>query len=195
MGMNNSIFFIIIGDDERITSENVQYLNQLILPNEMNAEYCIVKKNEDAFRIGQSESDAKYKVYLDQNSYIIDKNFILKIVNIFEKDENIKMAGVRGYKKNACSEKIEIIGNNLAMKYEDGGGIKEVNEGMEYGVIEVQAVDSHLFVTSQDMEWGDKSLKNQIIERAILTHHLGYKTIVIRENIPMVLFDNNIIDE
>lgn len=193
--MDNSIFFIIIGDDEWTISENVKYLNQLILPNEMNAEYCIVEKNEDAFRIGQSESDAKYKVYLDQNSYIIDKSFILRIVKTFEKDENVKLVGVKGYRSNAISNKIESIGNNLVMRYGEGGGIKEVNEGSEYGVIEVQAIDGHMFVTSQDMEWGDTSLKNQIIERSVLLRHLGYKTIVIREDTPQILFDNNIIDE
>lgn len=193
--MENAIFFIIIGDDERILDENVRYLNHLLLPEKMNAEYCIVSKNEDAFRIGQSESDAMYKVYLDQDAYIIDKNFILKILKVFEENQNIKLVGTRGYKIDLASGKLEIVGNNLAMRYGQNEKIGQICEGTDYGIIEVQAVDSHLFVTSQDMEWGNKSLKNQVVERSVLMRNLGYKTVVIREDTPPILFDNNIIDE
>lgn len=193
--MDNNIFFVIIGDDEWIISENVRYLSQLILPKGMTAEYCIVPKNEEAFRIGQGESAAKYKVYLDQNVYIIDKYFVQKVVKAFEENEFIKLIGVRGYRLIENDKKLKIVGNNLNMKYDNNSQIQKLIEGTEYGVLNVQAVDNHVFVTVQDIDWNGENLKSQVIEASVELRKKGYQTAIIKGESAMTLFDNNILDE
>ena len=46
--------------------------------------------------IAMQKTDAKYKVYLHQNVFIINQNFIKDILDIFQQNKNIGLLGVAG---------------------------------------------------------------------------------------------------
>ena len=41
-------------------------------------------------------SDAKYKIYIDENAIIVNENFLNDIIKIFESDKNIGIIGCSG---------------------------------------------------------------------------------------------------
>lgn len=193
---NNKLLFIIIGDDNQIISENVEYLNNLVLPKEIEAEYCIISQKDNisnALETGRIQSDAHYKVYLDQNVYIIDKDLVLKFIKLFDSDSQITMAGVRGYYYDGKSG--NMIGCNRYMRYANGCRLQELKEGEMSGIIDVAAIDESFVMTVDDTEWTGSNKKEQVIKKCIELKSKGHRTIVWKGDTPSVLFDNGIFDE
>jgi len=50
------------------------------------------------YNFAMQKTDAKYKVYLHQNVFIINQNFIKDILDIFQQNKNIGLLGVAGGK-------------------------------------------------------------------------------------------------
>jgi len=49
-----------------------------------------------AYNSAMKNSDAKYKIYLDENAVIANKNFLYDVIKIFESDEKIGVIGTSG---------------------------------------------------------------------------------------------------
>jgi len=48
------------------------------------------------YNAAMKESDAKYKIYMHQDAYILNKNFLLDLLDIFRSDEEIGLVGMIG---------------------------------------------------------------------------------------------------
>ncbi|EGT4222902.1 glycosyl transferase, partial [Clostridioides difficile] len=76
---NKSICFIIPVKEERIYKECVFYIEHLNIPDDFSIEIVPVRNIESiplAYNKIIDSSDSKYKVYINQNMFIINKNFI-----------------------------------------------------------------------------------------------------------------------
>lgn len=51
------------------------------------------------YNAGMQASDAKYKVYLHQDTLILNRNFISDLLQVFNSDKAIGMLGVLGMEK------------------------------------------------------------------------------------------------
>lgn len=96
---NKKICFIICTNDEVLLKECMLYINQLEVPVGYVTEVVPVKNAASmtsGYNMGMKNSDAKYKVYLHQDVLIVEKDFISKILDIFNSDEAIGMLGMVG---------------------------------------------------------------------------------------------------
>lgn len=97
-------------------------------------------------------SEAKYKVYLHQDTFIINPDFIPDFLDVFRQDENIGMIGVIGSPK--------LPENGIAWKGERCGMLYEqcvydtltFSKGNEH-LTEVEAIDGLLMITQYDIPW------------------------------------------
>lgn len=193
--MKNKISFVLYGDNEWILSENQNYINSLNLPNDTNIEvFRIMNKGSLAscLEFGRKQSDAKYKIYLDQNAYIIDKNFIFKIISTFEKHPKLGILGVRGYYLDTEKNEMKFLGNNLYHQYGYNSKISILKEGEATGVIAALALDKHVMITTVDTPWADDDSNTNIV-KSVELRHMGFETAVLIDDNPMVLFDNSIL--
>ena len=157
--MDNRMFcFIICSNDKLYTQECLYYINLLNIPDGYGIDVLTV---EDArsMTAGYNEamrcSEAKYKVYLHQDVFIINRDFIQDCLNIFRSDEQIGMIG------NVGIEKIPVSGSvwdadRVGKIYEQH--IHEtvlLSNGEKYGsgCMEVEAIDGFLMVTQYDIPW------------------------------------------
>lgn len=95
------ICFISCVNDEKIYKEALFYINHLNKQKGWKVEtLCIkdAKSMASAYNQAIKDSDAKYKVYMHQDVFILNKNFIKDITAIFEKYPMIGMIGVAGSK-------------------------------------------------------------------------------------------------
>ena len=96
--MKDKVAFILYGDTDLILSENLHYIQSLIVPERTEVEaYTLSTQNgiREAIEAGRLQSDAKYKVYLDQNAYVIDKQFLVKTLGVFRQNPQLGALGVR----------------------------------------------------------------------------------------------------
>ena len=85
-------------NNERYVQEALYYIDKLNIPDGYSVD-CITVMDAKSMTGGYNEAmlatDAKYKIYMHQDVYIIENNFIRKILEIF-KNEAIGMIGMVG---------------------------------------------------------------------------------------------------
>ena len=96
---NKKIAFIICTNNKIQFDECKLYIDKLIVPDGYETElipiYGAVSMTS-GYNSAMAETDARYKIYMHQDVYIINKYFLLNIIDIFNKDDSIGMIGMIG---------------------------------------------------------------------------------------------------
>ena len=93
------ICFIVAVNDQRKMQECMRYINSLIVPDGYLTDIitiCEAESMAEAYQTGMEESDAKYKIYLHQDVFIINPTFMQDVIGIFNADTQIGMIGFSG---------------------------------------------------------------------------------------------------
>lgn len=150
--------FIICTNDPVYAQECIYYINHLIVPEKIEIDILTVEEAK-SLASGYNEamqcSQAKYKVYLHHDTFIINPNFIQDCLDIFEKDTQIGMLGNVGVKSMPPSG-VMWDADRYGMLYEQhiyetellANGIDS-----ESSYLEVEAIDGFLMVTQYDIPW------------------------------------------
>ena len=94
----NKITFITCVNNDYWYSECLLYLKHLKMPAGMTAEFIDVrgaKSMTAGYNEGMKRTCAKYKIYLHQDTLIVNKNLVTDLLKIFD-DESIGAVGVIG---------------------------------------------------------------------------------------------------
>lgn len=95
----NKICFIACVNDERLYEESVLYLKQLTVPTGMEVELIAVRGAESmtaGYQEAMEASNAKYKIYMHQDVFILNRNILLTLLGIFRQNKHVGMVGVVG---------------------------------------------------------------------------------------------------
>lgn len=99
--MNDKKFaFIQCSNNEMLLEESKRYLSRLIIPEGYEVDVITItegKSMTSGYNEAISCSDAKYKIYMHQDVFIVNRNFLSDILSIFKSDEKIGMIGMIGY--------------------------------------------------------------------------------------------------
>lgn len=183
---DKKIAFIICVNDDSWFNECQLYIQQLERPEEFEIEVLAVKEAVSmtgGYNEGQASTDAKYKVYLHQDVFIINKRFIFDILHLFE-DNTIGMIGIVGVPK---MPEDGIMWHN--MRYgnlhdlpilERQFQIKPIRY-VEEEYMEVEAVDGLLMATQYDIPWREDVFKAwdfYDVSQSFEYRKKGYKIVV-----------------
>ena len=92
------IAFITCANSDWWYSECRLYLKHLTIPADMTAEFIVIRdaaSMTEGYNRAMRNSDAKYKVYLHQDTFVVNKNLVADLLKIF-RDETIGVVGVIG---------------------------------------------------------------------------------------------------
>ena len=164
---NHKFAFIMCVNDDNYCEEVIAYINCLDIPKGYVADIINVR-NAKGMAAGYNTAmrfcDARYKIYLHQDTFIINPNFLHDLLNIYNKEDAPSMIGAAGCKKispegiwwNSNSQDVRmtwyqdgiltILESNSAGTCDDE---KEINAGYK----EVSCLDGILIATSQDIPW------------------------------------------
>lgn len=186
------VAFIIAVNDEIDFSECKYYINSLYIPEGFEIEIIPVRgahSMTSANNTGCGLSNAKYKVYLHQDVFIINEYFIEDMIDIFKRDEKIGAMGMCGPRKLPSNAIWWESSSSVGKVYESSTGIlkllafKEVNE--QY--CDVEAVDGFLIATQYDLKWRDDIFDGwhfYDISQCFEFLNSGYKVVVPGQSIP-----------
>lgn len=155
---NKKIAFITCVNDDGMYEECLRYIRNLKIPNGYEIDVISIKEADSitsAYNNAMNSTDAKYKVYLHQDTLIINKNFIGDIIKIFSLDENIGMIGLTGAKTIPINAKWWESNKKYGKVYESHTGSMELLSFEEiYGECEeVKAIDGFIMITQYDIPW------------------------------------------
>lgn len=157
----NKIAFITCVLEERQYKECVLYINNLEKPSNFEVEIIGVRDTKSvaqAYNKGLTMTEAKYKVYLHCNTFIINKEYIKDILDIFINHSHIGLIGVVGAKRLPADgiwwQDTGAVGSIYATQK---GFIEEqrYNEIIEKYEI-VEAVDGLIMATQTDIRWREE---------------------------------------
>lgn len=157
------ICFIACVNNDKYEREMLKYIEHLEIPEGYETEYLSIrdaKSMASGYNEGMRGSDAKYKVYLHQDVFIVNPYFIRDVLEIFE-DERIGMLGMVGSPRmpeNAIMWNAPRVGRlYFNMIYNSGESVFQPIEGK---YCEVQAVDGLLIATQYDVPWREDLFQN-----------------------------------
>lgn len=173
------IAFIMCSNDKQETEECLFYLRNLKIPKGYDIEIIPVYNAVSmaaGYNMGMRESDAKYKVYLHQDTFIIDTDFIYELLKVFETDSQIGMVGCVGHRRMP-EDGFPIDSWNTGKVYHNLGSCCQY----EHGICEVDAVDGLLVATQYDIPWREDLFQGwdyYDISQCYEFHRQGRKVVV-----------------
>lgn len=194
------ICFIMCTNNPLYAEECMYYIRHLNVPEGYSIDILSV---EDARSIasGYNEamqcSNAKYKVYLHQDTFIVDRNFLQKCIEIFSKNPEIGMIGNIGARKMSSSG-VMWDGDRYGMLYEHHiyetqllmNRIENVTDE-EY--LEVEAIDGFIMITQYDIPWREDLFDKWDFYDASQSMEFirqGYKVVVPKMEQPWCVHDS-----
>lgn len=183
---DKKICFITCVNDDNQYAKCLVYINNLNVPEGYGIDTISIKEAHcmaSGYNEAISNTDAKYKVYLHQDTYILNNNFIYDILRIFNKDKNIGMIGVAGAKTIPANGIWWESNQRYGKVYERHTNKVELlafnDAAAEY--VDVKAIDGLIMITQYDIRWREEIFDgwdfydvSQSIEFSIA----GYKTVI-----------------
>ena len=195
---DRKICFISCVNNVEDYEECLLYLKQLDIPNGMEIEVLSIEQ-ADSMTAGYSSamhsSNAKYKIYLHQDVYIIKHDFLYDILRIFRKHRDVGLIGLAGSAHLPDS----------AIWWQDTSSYmhlaqipcSELIEVQKKGCIEsdfayMEAVDGLLMATQYDVEWREDVFKGwhfYDISACMEFLKAGYRIAVPRQDKPWCIHE------
>ncbi|WP_233127433.1 glycosyltransferase family protein [Anaerovibrio sp. JC8] len=154
----NKFAFITCINKEEWYQECQLYINNLEVPEGMAVELVPVRGAKSmcqGYNMGMKQTNAKYKVYLHQDTFIANRHFISDVLKIFE-DKTIGALGVIGARSlpetGIWWDGLRTVGRVLHA-CEAESVVDSVCLDIEGPYVEVEAVDGLILVTQVDLPW------------------------------------------
>lgn len=157
--MKEKIAFITCVNDAAVYREALLYLRHLRLPGGWQAEYIPISGAASmtaGYNQAMQASNAKYKIYLHQDAFLVYPDAVMECIKIFEQNPKVGMIGLAGCKKLPDSGvwwQAEKTYGLVAHALEP-----ESLQVTDYGKVAaafqpVQAIDGVFMATQYDLPW------------------------------------------
>lgn len=154
--MNNKKFcFIMCSNNKQYEDECMLYINDLKIPDGYIVDNIIIHdaiSMTSGYNKAMNSSDAKYKIYLHQDVFILNKNFLFNLLYYFS-DKSTGMIGMVGsprFPKNCTMW----YGYRIGIFYSNNIYSSSYNELQKVTVpTNVEAIDGFLMATQYDLFW------------------------------------------
>lgn len=195
----NKIAFIVCTNNRLYYDECAWYINNLHIPFGYAIDIICITEAESmakGYNAAMKDSDAKYKVYLHQDTFIYNKYFIDDLLRVFQADEQIGLIGVIGginLPQNANIWNAWNIGRSYVCNYAKAFHVTIENyQKEECKWMEVEAVDGMLMATQYDIEWREDLMTGwdfYDISQSLEFRRCGYKIAVPFQEEPWCMHD------
>lgn len=200
MRMNDKkICFIICSNNELYLNECLFWLNRLHIPDGFVMEKMIIteaKSMTEGYNRAMRQSDAKYKVYLHQDTFIVKPEFVMDIIAIFEQDAGIGMIGMIGKEKMPKSgimwDDYQRVGTLYEHHNYEVSVINEINIPDQVDYVPVEVVDGFIMITQYDVPWREDLFDKWDFYDASQSMEFiraGYQVVVLNMKEPWCLHD------
>ena len=190
--------FIICVKREDYLKECIFYLEQLRVPEGYSMQIQPIRRATSmagAYNMAMQASDAKYKIYLHQDCFVINPNFLYDLLMIFENDKKIGMVGMVGSPQtppDLLPWHGVRIGNGYSWDVENTD-YKDYSYKLTDGIKDVESIDGMLMATAFDLPWREDLFDGwdlYDISQSFEFRKAGYRVVVPEQTKPWVAHDS-----
>ncbi|PIE96194.1 glycosyltransferase family protein [Bacillus fungorum] len=200
---NKLVTFISCVNNFEEYNTALRYIHKLKVPDGYKFETIAIEEATSitsGYNEAMKKSNAKYKVYLHQDAYILNENFISDVITLFEKYPKLGMLGIAGSKtlpNGSLFHSSYIYGMMYHTPVVKGkielGKARDVKGDYE----QVMAIDGVIMVTQYDLLWREDLFQGwhfYDISQSLEFIEAGYKVGVPKQDTPWCLHDTGVID-
>ena len=193
--------FIICSNNDLYLSECLLYLSNLVIPEGFSIDILTIKDAESitfGYNQAMKTSTAKYKIYLHQDVFIINKYFLINLLNIFNNNSRVGMIGMVGaptINDSAIMWKSSRIGNLLKRTHMDQKYVSEMYETPDSTRV-VTVIDGLLMATCVDIPWREDLFDGwdfYDLSQSMEFNKQGYLVVVPEQKQPWCLHDDGVV--
>ena len=192
---DRQIAFIMCVNDDRQADESEFYIRCLDVPEHYEVDVIRVREAVSmaaGYNAAMQSSEARYKVYLHQDTRIISQTFIRDMIKVFEEDAAIGMLGCVGCRQLPANG--QAVGHwDVGMVYHNCiPGTLTLEQDKEQPV-EVEALDGLLLATSRDVRWREDLFDGwdfYDVSQCLEMRRMGWRVVVPCQETPWCYHDN-----
>lgn len=190
--------FIICSNDSTYMEECLYHISRLNIPDGYSIDALSIgdaQSMAQGYNEGMSATNAKYKIYLHHDVFILYPDFLLSILKIFQSDSSVGMIGMVGSPKLCVSGVMwhgRLLGGiytTLPIKQEPD--VYQYN--LEDGLHEVEVIDGLMMITAYDLPWREDIFDQwdfYDVSQSIEFRKAGYKVVVPEQHYPWCFHDD-----
>lgn len=200
--------FIVCTNSVMYYEECVRYIARLQVPEGYEVDLLEIREAKSlasAYNEGMQSTDAKYKIYLHQDVFILYPYFLQSILDIFAINERIGMIGMVGNEKMSADGVMwheRGSGNLYGLEERKQQEIPESPyQAYQYSVTDgmwkVEAVDGLMMITSVDVPWREDLFDGwdfYDVSQSFEMRKRGYEIVVPVQKQPWVLHDDGVLN-
>lgn len=198
----NKVCFIYCYNDDVLLNESIKYIDNLEKPNGIEIEIISIKDAisiTSAYNQAMKSTDAKYKVYLHQDVFIINKNFIVEMLNVFKHNKDIGLIGTVGAKVLPTSGVWWESEHKYGKVFESHTGEMKLLEFSQVtgAYEEVQAIDGLMMITQYDITWREDIFDGwhfYDLSQSMEFQKAGFKVVVPRQDLVWCIHDCELVN-
>lgn len=202
--MNEKKFcFISCVNNKDYYEECLYYINKINVPEDYEIEVLSIEDSKSmasGYNEAMNVSDAKYKIYLHQDTFIINENFLYDILYIFENNSDIGMIGVVGSQTIPQSGSWKHVEHKYGEVYENvNGTLKQIKyRNIKSRYEDVKIIDGFIMITQYDLSWRDDIFDGYYFYDASQSMEFlkgGYRIVIPHQDKPWVIHDCDILNK
>lgn len=161
---DKTILFVTCVTNENLYQLCLKHIRKLKIPSSFTIEFLSLKNvNSMASGYNQAlQNKAKYKIYLHQDTFITEKNFLIYLVDLFDRYKEVGLIGLAGCKKVPLTgiwwDGEGLVGKVIDCRFKEPYLLDFDKNATEFiGDLEiVQAIDGFLMATQYDIRWKEE---------------------------------------
>lgn len=190
---NRKIAFILCVNDEAYYQECFFYINRLQLPEGFEVEIFPVRQAGSIFQGYQQameQTGAKYKIYMHQDVFLINPNFLVEMIGLFERHPQAALAGVMGAEGISADRRFYRswnLGNVVGCNEK-----KAFLNDLDRAEVKARVLDGMLLMTSVDLPWRADALSGwdfYDISQSLEFGEAGYEIWIPEQREPWCIHD------
>jgi len=186
------IAIIIHSTDEQYLEECMNYIELLDIPDGYSIDVMVVTDNlkiTDSYNEAMNASDAKYKLYLSEYTFIVQRDCLKQCIKLFEENEKLGMLGVLGVKGVQQTEtETWNVGKAIVSDTKTTRLLDFQKEKEKYYIAD--RVDESFIFTQYDIPW-----KENVSEQNDIFIDSGYSVAVPYQEIAWCQVDKGVFEE
>ena len=187
----NKIAIIIHATNEYAVNALIESLGKVNVPEgylvDIIAIQSGVNEKYKTYNFAMRDSDAKYKIYLDEDIEILEKNFLSKIIEIFQSDENIGMIGCNGTTRLSTHGLVlQSLNRHGKILIEESKKFIELRQ-FDTDYLEAEIIDGFFMATQYDIPWREDLFASDFMglsAQCVEFKRAGYKIVLARQEEP-----------
>ena len=194
---DNKICFIMCVNNWSMVEEAKHYIERLNIPTGYSIDLVTIEGAESmcaGYNEGMHSTNAKYKIYLHQDVFILNRNFLHEMLKIFCENRNVGMVGLVGavhFPINAIQWKSYSVGKLLCQSpYSFSYSSYDNDIAQDKDIVYVESIDGLLMATQYDVEWREDLFDKWDFydsSQSFEFRRLGYQIVVPVTDIPWLI--------